>query len=162
MKTKFLLSLVLGSVFALRLGAEEYKPDFCFRCHENNISRAVVHSPAKELCTYCHVAHKDFDSPTAVDFNLIAQPNELCVMCHDVSETNHPMVGHPTSLENDPLYPNRPFTCISCHNPHSSKMQKLFRYDYNTQIYKGRLCTVCHWKNFSSSPVPPTPPWNAK
>ncbi|HAZ14930.1 MAG TPA: hypothetical protein DCY86_19245 [Bdellovibrionales bacterium] len=162
MKTKILLAVFFGSLFTLRISAEEYKPEFCFQCHEDNISRAVVHSPAKELCTFCHVAHQDFDNPTAVDHNLIAQPNELCLMCHDVSDVNHPAVGHPTDMDADPLYPSRPFNCISCHNPHSSSMNKLFRYNYQNNVYKGRLCTVCHWKNFSSSPVPPTPPWNAK
>jgi len=145
----------------------------CTSCHLK-LENKVKHAPAVNDCSNCHEPHDQngepkADNPYRLYFDKI---NDVCLSCHDgikqgKKQTNgwwkndHPVTGHPTYGPNDPNYPRMKFTCVSCHNPHSTTMKKLFRYDYghNTSPYKGSLCAVCHWNNEFPGNPPPTPPW---
>lgn len=140
----------------------------CVDCHDDIITdKAVPHQPAVENCTNCHKKH-----PGAVPGEETPDPanplrlkklgNALCANCHDgISEADHPVSNHPTERDNDPVYTDKKFGCVSCHNPHGSQMPKLFRYNYSdASAYKGVACAVCHWDMYSGGRrKPKRPDW---
>jgi predicted CXXCH cytochrome family protein len=142
----------------------------CADCHSMT-EKKVIHSAAEDSCLNCH-QDKPWDS--AEHGKLSETGNGLCIQCHDeqpllggcviihgVTRCGHPIVNHPINASKDPLYPKKEFGCVSCHNPHSSDMPKLFRYNYGSQsAYQGQLCAVCHWAQTFSGPAPKTPAWN--
>lgn len=97
----------------------------CSGCHDDMIDlftkKPYVHGPVSVgMCEACHDPHAS-DQP-----KQLRQPvNELCYSCHAslkgrphaVTGTRNP-TGHPMSGKRDPLRPERPFSCVSCHDPH--------------------------------------------
>ena len=116
----------------------------------------------------------------------------LCLSCHDKDQNplligcrktvknpegrcGHPVYNHPTTGRKDILYPEKGnVRCSSCHNPHSSNMPKLFRYDYeygpgmepdgdeektHRRIYA--TCKICHNEILFGHPLAPEdrPDW---
>lgn len=117
-------------------------PQLCYECHESKSEGKVVHQPVKDgKCTTCHNPHG-----TDLPFMLYSPINELCSSCHkDKSDGTHIFTGfaqkfHPVSGDRDPKREGKPFSCTSCHNPHSSDNLKLF--------YEGKdkrdMCRRCH------------------
>jgi predicted CXXCH cytochrome family protein len=112
----------------------------CVECHtmQDVMTNPVIHTPlAKEGCTACHDPHGN-----TAPFFLSADINELCFSCHKkIREkgNNHPLMGHPVSAPQDPLVEDREFTCVSCHNPHSSQYASLLA---GEEIMM--LCMNCH------------------
>jgi len=162
MKALVIFSFLL---FSLALFADES----CIDCHDDVLDKPLKHEAAVLDCTFCHDPNHDTD--TGEPYRLLEKGQDLCFQCHDNftpgfpqygrQSVGHPVSGHPTSGPKDPLYPKKEFSCISCHNPHSSKSPKLFRYDYSKDTaYKGLLCSTCHWKISNAGPTPPPPPWN--
>lgn len=131
-------------------------PEQCFSCHDKaEFSRKNVHPPvAGGMCLSCHNPHS---SPTA---GMLVKPHvELCGDCHDqvgkrphaisgFSQAGHPL-GQPRTTKKgkiipppaDPKRTGKPFSCASCHNPHSSDSPRLFRYPAKAAM---ELCTNCH------------------
>jgi predicted CXXCH cytochrome family protein len=152
----FFLQIMVAEVV---LAAE--KEDKCLDCHDS-LDKPIKHAAAEEDCTYCHGPHEEkVGPPNDNPYRLTAPLNELCITCHEGMKEQHPVAGHPTSLPQDPLYPKKKFTCISCHNPHQSSMEKLIRYDYSAgnSPYKGQFCAVCHWSYAFPGDPPAPPPW---
>jgi predicted CXXCH cytochrome family protein len=62
-------------------------------------------------------------------------------------KSGHPLGGDTPSKKKskgpmkDPKREGKLFSCVSCHNPHSSDSIKLFRYPANSSM---ALCTHCH------------------
>lgn len=173
---KFLKLLFLSSLFATftpHAYADEdpYPGMKCTECHDDRLAKPFVHAPAKDDCTQCHARH---GSDTGNPYRLFQRGNQVCLTCHEDPSTTlkfrgrgfvgHPVVGHQVSGPKDPLYPQREFGCVSCHNPHSAPTQKLFRYDVHKDRtpYQGQACAVCHFDiyNGNSKPPPPPPPWD--
>jgi predicted CXXCH cytochrome family protein len=72
------------------------------------------------------------------------------------------MSTHP-KVAKDPLHPEtNEWNCISCHNPHQSKSEHLFRYDYERKVtpYQGVSCYVCHDEDSWKRPKLEVPAWN--
>lgn len=157
----------------------------CVRCHNPHSSNneKLLKAPTNQLCIYCHTAvGKGLDNPKNVIHPAVSLgcqnchsphgsknekllkevPNTLCFNCHDKKpfEVGHPRPGHPTSGKIDPIYPNKDFTCVSCHKPHFSTNKKILRYNFNKAPYDGTICTVCHWQQILPPPGPPKPAWN--
>lgn len=142
----------------------------CDECHKE----VVVpdhQSTHKILCISCHKDHKqEDDDGTNPNGSMLKAPiPNICLECHDNLPRLHPVKGsagrsHPVMGERDPLHQSRPFTCISCHNPHSSVSKKLFRYDHGKDtVYKGSSCNVCHWdKQNDPKKCPPRPVWDPR
>ncbi len=155
------ITMIFGIIIGLGLWSQvsHAKAEDCTECHEQ-LENPIKHGPASDGCTFCH--NPDHTVNTGRPFRLIEEPNKLCLMCHDgIANEGHPVQGHPLSGPKDPIYPKRKFSCVSCHSPHSTKMQKLFRYDYSMKTpYKGALCAICHWSMFNNTPKPPAPPWS--
>ena len=106
------------------------------------------HTGLQLVCSDCHVAHYSQQHGYNVggtyaqmggagphDDLLRNEPNDLCLTCHDVSETHvHPFKG-PTK---DPRTGDV-MKCTSCHNPHSSDQEHLLLHEK-----KRALCVQCH------------------
>ncbi|HLE00314.1 MAG TPA: cytochrome c3 family protein [Bdellovibrionota bacterium] len=151
----------------------------CIDCHNSTpdamapdvLTKPNRHEAAVISCQSCHASH---DQTTSFPHQLLGKVADLCFQCHDQTkilvnchpgpnalQCSHPVFGHPIFKDKDGLYPDREFTCVSCHNPHSANMNKMFRYDYGENTpYAGNTCAVCHWGHFSGGAKPPTPPWS--
>jgi predicted CXXCH cytochrome family protein len=119
-------------------------PDLCFVCHDrSSFSLTSTHKPVKEgQCTECHRPHASQD-----EYLLSRKGNFLCRKCHAEVErgphaiTGFARVGHPLRGRRDPVRDGKTFGCLSCHLPHTSESQMLFRYKAET-LYD--LCGYCH------------------
>ena len=115
----------------------------CIECHnmQNMMERPKVHEPLiKEGCTGCHNPHGSNSL-----FFLATDIISSCYKCHPKIEklgNNHPIMGHPVSGPQDPRNHDRQFTCVSCHNPHSSEFDKFLAVDQMMM-----LCIRCHIKD---------------
>ncbi len=112
----------------------------CIDCHrmKDVLKKSVVHPPVvKKGCISCHNPHG-----SNYPFFLSATVKELCLGCHpktQVQKQNHPVTGHPVSGARNPLAPEQPFSCVSCHNPHAAEFDKMLPVN---EIMM--LCTFCH------------------
>jgi predicted CXXCH cytochrome family protein len=82
---------------------------------------------------------------------LRQEPTALCLSCHDeVGSRPHLLTtfsggGHPLSSLSNPLRPEEPFSCPSCHNPHAGD-SPVFVDDY-ADGNRMRFCVSCHaWR----------------
>ncbi|OFZ13160.1 MAG: hypothetical protein A2X86_10085 [Bdellovibrionales bacterium GWA2_49_15] len=161
------MSIILGSLLFWGLSAFAAS-NTCIECHTDELDKPFKHKAAVEDCSSCH--DPDHEVRTGHPYRLYEATNKLCLKCHEFrpgfpsygnASVGHPIDGHPTSRMKDPLHPEREFNCISCHNPHSSKMETLFRYDYSkNSVYQGHLCAVCHWNIIFVGEPPTPPPWH--
>jgi len=121
--------------------------DLCYPCHDKALfTKKNVHSPvAAGQCTACH-------SPHSTDAaSLLNKPvAELCGTCHaGKSSGKHILAGyglgdrHPTTGMSDPGHPGKEFSCVSCHDPHSSDGKFLFTSGTGSA---GNICLLCHKK----------------
>lgn len=120
----------------------------CNECHFDKVDEysksPFVHGPVGVgMCTLCHDPHAS-DNPS----QLLTEVNRICMGCHTAIGEGHVVrgfagKGHPLKGKKDPLRPERPFTCVSCHNPHSGEGSALL-----AKKAKGRyeLCKHCHKK----------------
>jgi len=127
-------------------------PELCFTCHEKKafIGKYTHSAVNGAKCASCHLPHA---SDNAV--LLKKAPAETCLDCHDdIKEAPHVMSGfsrkgHPVGDEDsvsqstNPLRPNRPFFCGSCHDPHKGNFTKLLRQDPKLGM---QVCQSCHQK----------------
>lgn len=120
----------------------EEVPQLCYNCHESVESGKNIH-PALKVngCLGCHNPHGSDNKPL---LNLAL--NDLCIKCHqDKKDGSHIITGftyqlHPVKGPRDPRREGKEFSCVSCHNPHSSDNPKLF-YEGNT---REEMCKRCH------------------
>lgn len=129
------------------------QPELCYKCHDKKLfSKKNVHAPVEGgMCLDCHKPH------ASEHFTLLVkEPVNVCFECHaQVRKTPHAIVGmlqsgHPLGVPkkgkrpvDDPARPGKRFYCGSCHNPHSSDYQYLFRYEARSGM---ELCLQCHKK----------------
>ena len=85
----------------------------CTSCHADKLRGKSVHSAMASSCNVCHVARTQGDMTTIV----LAMPKErICSACH--VETDE-VKRHRQQLATG--------TCVSCHDPHSSRREMLLR-----------------------------------
>jgi predicted CXXCH cytochrome family protein len=112
----------------------------CVDCHklQDMLRQHNVHYPiSMDGCLSCHDPHG-----SNFPFFLNKEVNGVCVGCHDSIkklENNHPIMGHPVSGETDPINTDEKFSCISCHDPHSSEFDFLLADDEIMMT-----CMRCH------------------
>lgn len=142
-------------------------PDLCMTCHDKaGFSKKNVHVPvAGGMCLSCHSPHST-DQPEL----LLKKPIDVCLECHPtIPKKPHAIAGfgakgHPLGFTivaikkkskkdadktpekeerilMDPARKDKAFSCVSCHNPHSSDFPSLFRYKASTAM---ELCIACH------------------
>lgn len=115
----------------------------CLTCHEALAKEKVVHAALQMGCPTCHSGidaseypHKKTNTFTK---GLSSEQPDLCYGCHDKSKftkkTVHAAIG---------------MGCTMCHNPHSSKNEKLLKSETPD------LCYGCHDKSmFTKKDVHP-------
>ena len=125
-------------------------PGLCHRCHERkDFEGTNVHAPIESgPCSECHLPHAS-PHPGL----LKKDATTLCLGCHDeVLKRPHfvagfSKAGHPVGNEKpgkfvaDPLNATRPYSCVSCHEPHRAKFARLLKMDKNLP---GGFCWKCH------------------
>jgi len=121
-------------------------PALCYTCHDKGMfTKKAVHPPvASGMCATCHSPHSSDQA------SLLLQPvADLCITCHATITGRHVLTNyglgdvHPLKGKPDPSMAGQELSCISCHNPHSSSGQKLFR---NETVSPAGLCLRCHTK----------------
>lgn len=78
----------------------------------------------EQWCDRCHTDHTG-----EAEMLLLAEPAELCLQCHDESETRGHTVIHPPDSGD----------CTTCHDPHQSTFRHLLREESHL-----RQCSECH------------------
>jgi predicted CXXCH cytochrome family protein len=119
------------------------QPDLCYNCHDKaDFTKKNVHMAVLGGCGSCHSPH------ASQSHALLLQPsiNGLCLQCHpNIPQRPHAVArwggGHPLRGKNDPVRKGKEFSCISCHDPHSSDSVRLFRYKADSGI---GICKYCH------------------
>ncbi len=141
-------------------------PDLCFSCHDKAMfSKKNMHAPVEGgMCLSCHTPHSSDHMAL-----LLKAPLDVCLECHpDIpkmrhaistfSATSHPVgtlkivlkKGNKEQAEKevkeerilmDPSRPDKVFYCGSCHNPHSTSVPHLLRFDATSTM---GLCSHCH------------------
>ena len=124
-------------------------PALCFTCHDKTgFTRKVAHQPVSSGdCLICHSPHATDDISL-----LLNRPAALCLQCHpNAGHGRHSSRQLPVSEQaegkiqdpelKDPLRPDRPFYCGSCHNPHGAESASLLR--FNARSSK-EFCLNCH------------------
>jgi len=106
------------------------------KCHDGFDQGKFKHGPFEAgICIVCHNPHGSNSK-----FFLEAGINTICTKCHpQIPENDHPIIGHPVSAEVDPTMTYRSFSCVSCHDSHSSEHDKLLGEDEIMII-----CVKCH------------------
>jgi predicted CXXCH cytochrome family protein len=101
----------------------------CLDCH-TSIKKTLdnigfKHSPVAEgECTACHNPHG-----SKLEYQLLSQPNDLCLSCHERIITTKDRKGH-IAMENG--------SCLSCHTSHYSELKGLM-------VGKDpAICKQCH------------------
>jgi len=115
------------------------QPDVCYNCHDKAaFTKKIVHPAVMMGCTSCHSPHAT-DNPRLLPKAI----NVLCVTCHSAMASGKhvtTLVGgrgfHPVGGRPDPSNPGKQMSCVSCHNPHSSDVEKLFP--------TAAICQKCH------------------
>lgn len=125
-------------------------PGLCFTCHDQGaFTRKNQHGPAAAgKCLVCHIPHSSDYRGLLKDSTV-----HLCLFCHpQVLNERHVVAstgGHPIGLgkksgvtrQRDPIHPEKRFSCASCHDPHSSDMTRMIRFDAPSPI---DICPNCH------------------
>ena len=121
----------------------------CYECHSDmadDLKKAkFVHGPVEvKQCNLCHDSHAS-DFPA----QIITKTNTLCLGCHEgIDKSGHVGRGvggssHPLEANIDLSNPNRPMSCVSCHDPHSGVVEYYFVDGLTNRMM---LCQNCHKK----------------
>ena len=126
-----LLSLICFCVFISNAGAQV---DTCITssCHAAMGKDKVVHSPAKDGCSSCHLvtqepAGQKTKHPGNMTITLVMKGADLCHMCHEPK--NKKKVVHAPIMGGD---------CTACHNPHQSPNKGMLK------DVMPNICFQCH------------------
>ncbi len=157
---KFLITVFF--LFSLQVIASDIDWNDCKYCHDTKV-KGSAHGGIAHECNLCHVSH--FDKNKNED-NLIEDTvNKVCLNCHENISygmgKGHPINFHPTEGGDDPVHPEKKYSCASCHNPHGSENTNLHRYFERDEVGSYYYCGVCHPKHIKDK-FPngiPRPPW---
>jgi predicted CXXCH cytochrome family protein len=106
----------------------------CLQCHKSKKAGKVVHSAVEMGCATCHNEPHRNEKP---ELDLTASVPDLCFQCHDAGMFQKKSVHSAVAAG----------MCTSCHNPHSSDLEKLL-----TDTPPG-LCYGCHDKGIFTKRV---------
>jgi len=96
----------------------------CTQCHSEVTAQPVVHVPAADDCTGCHLPHGS-EAPKLLANSSVG---ELCFSCHDPEIVGRTYKHGPAAAG----------ACTACHDPHSAPEQNLVRAPVTS------LCEGCH------------------
>jgi hypothetical protein len=134
--------------------------DFCKSCHGEGLSQKSPHKgkgAEKKNCSFCHATEPKEGEPVEFTKGLI----ELCDFCHAATKGAHYLLVNPFADPNlteeiakagVPLIEGE-FTCVTCHNPHGTELDKFLRPAFvdlalkSTRIrphFMLAFCEACH------------------
>jgi hypothetical protein len=134
--------------------------DFCKSCHGDNLAKKSPHkgkAAEKKNCSFCHATEPKEGESVEFTKSLI----ELCDFCHAATKGAHYLLVNPfadPNLAEEITKANVPmiegeFTCVTCHNPHGTELDKFLRPEFvDLALKSGRvrphfltaLCEACH------------------
>jgi predicted CXXCH cytochrome family protein len=106
----------------------------CLVCHSKLKEPKNIHSPLSMGCETCHMVVTGKNHPEKGSVVLVQGMPGLCYSCHEESKFKGKSIHKPISSG----------MCLACHDPHSSKYNKLLKSDLPD------VCYTCHDKgNFT-------------
>jgi predicted CXXCH cytochrome family protein len=108
----------------------------CLGCHtkiEEKFARSKAFHPAKAAdgrCTACHTPHAADQAVLFADESL-----KVCGACHK----DHASLSHPMGAGVKDPRSNETLTCLSCHDPHGTQIDKFVTFPKERE-----LCIQCH------------------
>ncbi len=118
-----------GQANFLRGGPSDDRNDFCLNCHDRK--QLENRNPHQDInagkgCDFCHAERPIPGRDTIDTVRLIADPNILCLRCHEPpphpSDFDHTLTidaERAKTISNDlPVYNGTKIVCATCHNPH--------------------------------------------
>ncbi len=127
-----------------------YAEGACTVCHSPHASAFPAHTLVshQELCMGCHVrglpkvddAKKTVTVPWGRSLTFQQMNGWRYIDLNQSHTANHPIAGHPVSGDNRALGKGE-VTCLSCHQPHHSKLPNLLPANVKSQE---ALCVSCH------------------
>ena len=123
----------------------------CAVCHDPHASNypLLLRREGKDLCQECHLGSSLERSPGGGPVPLFGKrlvPSaafdkvpKVPIRAQDVR--GHPVAKHPLEAGRNPLRPEEPFWCASCHEPHAAVRKSLL-----IGPAKGSFCLQCHRK----------------
>jgi predicted CXXCH cytochrome family protein len=105
----------------------------CVACHDDVEAQTGKKFPhaAAEDCTFCHTPHAGREA------HLLRRPlPRICGECHDVKDDDL-RAGHGG-------FDISGAACTTCHAPHGSDAESLFKASNNHAPFEGRMCDSCH------------------
>lgn len=131
-------------------------PALCFTCHDSisaELEKSLHVHKAVEIdntCLNCHSPHG-----SSIEKNLRSTSFELCLGCHNKPKNNNKegLTNMQKLLEEQQDWhgPIKDKNCTGCHQPHSSDLFRLLKYNYPKSFYsefeieKYDLCNQCHF-----------------
>lgn len=128
-----------------------YQKGQCVVCHDPHVSEFFkqLRAPTNNLCFACHATQQptvklDPETRQATLFGtqVLSFDDYRAAPKLGLDKgggSGHPMPGHPIS-GNDPKT-KQPISCLTCHQPHSSKLEKLMPSEVKNDL---ELCSRCH------------------
>ncbi len=130
---KYLLVILVILITSFALTTHSEAEEKCLDCHSDKLQKKVVHPAVDIGCTSCHSALDASKVPhritNSLDYGLKAKGRTLCFSCHDKEPYTHKNI-----------HPAINVGCTACHDPHSSRREKLL-----TSTVP-ELCYNCHNK----------------
>ncbi len=140
-----------GITSFLRGGPYGDRNDFCLNCHDPKAYAA--RNPHQDInqgkgCDFCHSERPVPGQDTVDSVRLLADPNILCLRCHEPS-------AHPSGFDHTqtvsparasgidpqlPVYKGNRIVCATCHNPHIEEVE-------GHKLRGGLpelICSLCH------------------
>jgi len=122
----------------------------CPGCHNPHSSpnARLLRKPGNDLCLECHGGASGERPADAEGKVLLFESRPVEAALFDRisklrlrEDRGHPVGGHPVAAAKDPLRPDAPFGCVSCHSPHGSDRKGLLVVGAT-----GSSCLRCHRK----------------
>jgi len=122
----------------------------CPGCHDPHSSpnARLLRKPGNALCLECHGGASGERPADAAGKVLLFESRIVEATLFDKisklrlrEDRGHPVGRHPVTAAHDPLRPDAPFGCVSCHSPHGSDRKGLL-----VGGATGGFCGRCHRK----------------
>lgn len=122
----------------------------CSGCHNPHSSpnARLLPKTGNALCLECHGGASGERPADAAGKVLLFEKRAVEAAVFDKisklrlrDDRGHPVGRHPVAAEKDPLRPDAPFGCLSCHTPHGSARKGLL-----AGAATGSFCGRCHRK----------------
>ncbi len=134
--------------------------DLCKGCHGAALAQKTPHKgkgAEKKNCSFCHATEPKEGEPVEFTKGIV----ELCDFCHAATKGAHYLLVNPFAdpgLTDEVPKAGLPmiegqFTCVTCHNPHGTELDKFMRPEFvNLALKSTRVrphfikafCEACH------------------